>query len=125
MKLNHLIAGISLLATAVIASCGSSSSSTENCLVFGEVPYLYANYQVQRDKIDAEIMDSKIDYKKGSAQIDELKEKYRSKIEEAGKKLDGQTIEMTPVEDFKVVEPISISFKEFANNVNAVFAVGG
>lgn len=125
MKLNHLIAGICLLATAVIASCGSSSSSTENCLVFGEVPSIYADYQAQRDKIEAEIVDSKIEYKKGTAQIDELKEKYRAKIEEAGKKLDGQAIELTPVEDFKVVKPISISFKEFANNVNAVFTVSG
>lgn len=125
MKINHLIAGISLLATAVIASCGSSSSSTEKCLIFGEVPNIYADYQTHRDKIEAEIVDSKLDYKKGSAQIDEMKEKYRAKIEEAGKKLDGQTIELTPVEDFKVVKPISISFKEFANNVNAVFTVGG
>ncbi|MDE6290716.1 MAG: hypothetical protein K2M16_04225 [Muribaculaceae bacterium] len=125
MKLNHLIASVSLLATAVIASCGSSSSSTENCLVFGEVPSIYADYQAQRDKIEAEIVDSKIEYKKGTAQIDELKEKYRAKIEEASKKLDGQTIELIPREDFKVIKPISLSFKEFANNVNAVFTIGG
>lgn len=125
MKLYHLVAGIGLLASAILASCGGSGSSTENCLVFGEVPSIYADYQAQRDKIESEIVNSRLDYKKGASQIDELKEKYRAKIEEAAKKLDGQPIEIAPGEDFKVVNPICFSFKEFANNVNVVFAVGG
>lgn len=125
MKLNHLIAGISLLAAATVASCGGSGSSTKNCLVFGEVPSIYADYQAQRDKIEDKMAKGDLGWNEGSAEIDALKEQSRAKIEKAGKKLDGQPIEIAPGEDFKVVNPISISFKEFANNVNAVFAVDG
>lgn len=126
MKIKHFIAGVSLLATTVFVSCGgSNTSSNGNCMIFGEVPGLYADYETQRDKIEQSAEKSESDYKKASTQIDELKDEYRAKIEEAGKKLDGQSIEITQGEDFKVVNPISLSFKEFANNVNAVFTVGG
>lgn len=125
MKFNYLIAGVSLLAAAILASCGGSGSSTESCMIFGDVPGIYADYQTQRDKIEKSAQKSESDYKKASAQIDELKEQYRAKIEEAGKKLDGQPIEIASGEDFKVVKPISLSFKEFANNLNAAFTVDG
>lgn len=125
MKINYLIAGVSLLAAAILASCGGSGSSTESCMIFGDVPCIYADYQTQRDKIEESAQKSESDYKKASAQIDELKEQYRAKIEEAGKKLDGQPIEIASGEDFKVVKPISLSFKEFANNLNAAFTVDG
>lgn len=125
MKINYLIAGVSLLAAAILASCGGSGSSTESCMIFGDVPGIYADYQTQRDKIEESAQKSESDYKKASAQIDELKEQYRAKIEEAGKKLDGQPIEIASGEDFKVVKPISLSFKEFANNLNAAFTVDG
>lgn len=126
MKLKHLIASMSLLAVSTLVSCGgSNSSSSENCMIFGEVPGLYAEYQTQRDKIGESAMNSEADSKKASAQADELKEEYRVKIEEAGKKLDGQPIEITPGEDFKIVKPVSFSFKEFANNINAMFTVDG
>lgn len=125
MKINYLIAGVSLLAAAILASCGGSGSSTESCMIFGDVPGIYADYQTQRDKIGESAQKSESDYKKASAQIDELKEQYRAKIEEAGKKLDGQPIEIASGEDFKVVKPISLSFKEFANNLNAAFTVDG
>lgn len=125
MKINYLIAGISLLAAAILASCGGSGSSTESCMIFGDVPGIYADYQTQRDKIGESAQKSESDYKKASSQIDELKEQYRAKIEEAGKKLDGRPIEIASGEDFKVVKPISLSFKEFANNLNAAFNVDG
>lgn len=130
MKLNNLIAGFSLLAATVMTSCGgstgsSSGSSSENCLIFGEVPALYADYEAQRAKIEESAQKSEADYKKASAQIDELKAEYRTKIEEAGKKLAGQPIEITDGGDFKIVQPLSLSFKEFANNVRAVFNVAG
>ena len=125
MKLYHLMAGICLLAIATLTSCGSSGSSTENCLIFGEVPSLYADYQAQRDKIEESAQKSETDNKKASAQLDGLKEQYRTKIEEAGKKLDGQPIEIAPKEDFNVLNPLSLSFKEFGNSVNAVFIVKG
>lgn len=125
MKINYLIAGVSLLAAAILASCGGSGSSAESCMIFGDVPGFYADYQTQRDKIEESAQKSESDYKKASSQIDELKEQYRAKIEEAGKKLDGQPIEIASGEDFKVVKPISLSFKEFANNLNAAFTVDG
>lgn len=125
MKFSSLITGISLFAIAALSSCGNSGSSTENCLIFGDVPGIYAEYQTQRDKIEQSAQESETGYKKASNQIDELKEEYRIKIEEAGKKLAGQPIEIAPGEDFKIVKPISLSFKEFANNVNAMFTVDG
>lgn len=125
MKFSSLITGISLFAIAALSSCGNSGSSTENCLIFGGVPGIYAEYQTQRDKIEQSAQESETGYKKASNQIDELKEEYRIKIEEAGKKLAGQPIEIAPGEDFKIVKPISLSFKEFANNVNAMFTVDG
>lgn len=125
MKINYLIAGISLLAATTFASCGGSGSSAESCMIFGDVPGIYADYQTQCDKIEQSADKSETDYKKASAQIDELKEQYRAKIEEAGVKLAGQPIEIASGEDFKVVKPISLSFKEFANNLNAVFTVDG
>lgn len=127
MKLNSLIAGASLIAVAALASCGgsSSSSSSENCMIFGEVPGIYADYQTQRDKIEQSAQESEADYKKASTDMDKLQEEYRVKIEEAGKKFAGQPIEIAPNEDFKVVKPISLSFKEFANSINAMFNVDG
>lgn len=122
-KLKSLIyALVPAIASSLMVSCGGSTgSSSKNCPIFGEVPSLYADYQAQRDKIEG----SESNYKKTAAQIDELKEQYRAKIEEAGKKLDGQPIEIASGEDFKVVKPISLSFKEFANNVNSVYVVDG
>lgn len=125
MKINSLITGICLFAIAALSSCGNSGSSTENCLIFGDVPGIYAEYQTQRDKIEQSAQESESGHEKASKQIDELKEEYRIKIEEAGKKLAGQPIEIAPGEDFKIVKPISLSFKEFANNVNAMFTVDG
>lgn len=125
MKLYHLMAGMCLLAIATLTSCGSSGSSTESCLIFGEVPSLYADYQARCDKIKESAQKSETDYKKASTQLDELKEQYRTEIEEAGKKLDGQPIEIVTGEDLNVVNPLSLSFKEFGNGVNAVFKVNG
>ena len=93
--------------------------------MFGEVPAIYADYEAQRDKIEESAQKSEADYKKASAQIDELTEQYRAKIEEAGRKLDGQPIEITLGEDFKVVSPVSLSFKEFANSVRSMYDVKG
>lgn len=129
MKLNHLIAGMGLLVVATLVSCGGSGgsggNSSENCMLFGEVPGLYADYQTQRDKIEESAQKSEADYKKATTQIDELQEEYRVKIEEAAKKLAGQPVEIAPGEDFKVVKPVSLSFKEFANGINAMFTVAG
>ncbi|MDE6459289.1 MAG: hypothetical protein K2K52_00450, partial [Paramuribaculum sp.] len=125
MKLYHLITGMSVLAIATLTSCGSSGSSSDNCRIFGEVPGIYADYQAQRDKIEDSAKKSESDYKKASARLDELKEQYRTKIEEAGKKLDGQPIEIVSGEDLNIVSPLSLSFKEFANGVNSVFNVNG
>lgn len=130
MKLNHLIAGLGLLATVTLASCGggsngSGASSSENCLIFGEVPAVYADYEARCAKIEETALDSDADYKQASSQIDELKEEYRLKIEEAGKKLADKPVEVTAGEDFRVVTPITLSFKEFANSVNAMFNVNG
>ncbi len=125
MKLYHLITSMSVLAITTLTSCGSSSSSTDNCLIFGEVPGIYADYQAQREKIEDSAKKSESGYKQASARLDELKEQYRAKIEEAGKKLDGQPIEIVPGEDFTIVSPLSLSFKEFANGVNSVFNVNG
>lgn len=125
MRINHFIAGICLLAIGALSSCGGSGSSTDSCLIFGDVPGLYADYQTQYDKIKQSAQNSEADYKKTSAHIDELTEEYRAKIEEAGKKLDGQPIEVASGEDFRIVTPLSLTFKEFANNLNAVFTVNG
>ena len=125
MKLYQLVAGVCLLALASLASCGSAGSSNENCLIYGEVPSLYADYQTQYDKIKESAQKSESDYKKASARLEELKDEYRAKIEEAGKKLDGKPIEINPGEDFNVVTPLSFSFKEFGNSINAVFVVNG
>lgn len=120
---------MALLGVFALSGCSGSgsgsSSDSENCPIFGEVPGLYAEYQAQRDKLSENAMDSESDYKEASAKAEELKEEYRAKIEEAGKKLDGKPVEIVPSEDFKVVKPVSLSFKEFANNVNAMFNVDG
>lgn len=125
MRINYFIAGVCLLAIGALSSCGGSGSSTDSCLIFGEVPGLYADYQTQCDKIEQSAQNSEADYKKASARIDELTEEYRAKIEEAGKKLDGRPIEVAPGDDFRIVTPLSLTFKEFANNLNAVFTVNG
>lgn len=116
---------MALLGAVALTACSGGGSSSENCLVFGEVPAIYADYQAQRDKIEESAQKSEASYKKASSQIDELKEQYRAKIEEAGKKLDGQPIEISTGEDFKVVSPVSLSFKEFANSVNSMYDVKG
>lgn len=116
---------MALLGVVAMTACSGGSAPSENCLVFGEVPAIYADYEAQRDKIEESAQKNEADYKKASAQIDELTEQYRAKIEEAGKKLDGQPIEITPGEDFKVVSPVSLSFKEFANSVRSVYDVKG
>lgn len=125
MKLYHLMAGMCLLAIATLSSCGNSGSSTENCMIFGEVPGIYADYLAQRDKISEPAQNSESDFKKASSKIDELKEQTCAKIEEAAKKFDNQPIQIEQSEDFKIVKPVSLSFKEFANSVNAVFNVNG
>ena len=125
MKFYHLVAGLCLLAAGALTSCGGSGSSAKNCLIFGEVPSIYADYQAQRDKIEESAQKSKADYQKASGQLDKLKEQYRAKIEEAAKNLDGRPIEIKSGEDFNVVNPVSLSFKEFGNSVNAVFIVNG
>lgn len=116
---------LALLGVFAMTACSGGGSSSENCMVFGEVPAIYADYEAQRDKIEESAQNSEADYKKASSQIDELKEQYRAKIEEAGKKLDGQPIDITPDGDFKVVSPVSLSFKEFANSVNSMYNVNG
>lgn len=116
---------MALLGAIAMTACSGGGASSESCMVFGEVPAIYADYQAQRDKIEESAQKSEASYKKASSQIDELKEQYRAKIEEAGKKLDGQPIEITPGEEFKVVSPVSLSFKEFANSVNSMYDVKG
>lgn len=115
------IAGIARLREA--ADSLHSIGRTDSAAVVGEVPAIYADYQAQRDKIEESAQKSEASYKKASSQIDELKEQYRARIEEAGKKLDGQPIEISTGADFKVVSPVSLSFKEFANSVNSMYDV--
>lgn len=116
---------MALLGIVAMTACSSGGNSSENCMVFGEVPAIYADYQAQREKIEESAQKSAADYEKASSQIDELNEEYRAKIEEAGKKLDGQPIEITPDEDFNVVSPVNLSFKEFANRMSSTYDVKG
>ncbi|MDE7181188.1 MAG: hypothetical protein K2N88_08345 [Muribaculaceae bacterium] len=124
MKLLHLMKGVCLLTIATLVSCGRSGSSTEDCMIFGEVPGLYADYQAQRDKIEESADKSVTDFKKASAQIDELKAKYEAKIEEAAMSLNGKAVEVEPGDDFKVLQPINLTFKNIIN-LNSVFDVNG
>lgn len=65
---------MALLGVVALTACSGGGSSSENCLVFGEVPAIYADYQAQRDKIEESAQKSEASYKKASSQIDELKE---------------------------------------------------
>lgn len=116
---------MALLGVLALTGCSGGATSSENCMVFGEVPGIYADYEAQRDKIEESGRKSEADSKEALAKLDDLKEQYRAKIEEAGRKLDGKPIEITSGEDFKVVKPITLSFKEFANGVRSTFNVDG
>lgn len=62
---------MALLGVVVMTACSGGNAPSENCLVFGEVPAIYADYEAQRDKIEESAQKSEADYKKASAQIDE------------------------------------------------------
>ncbi|MGN0237093.1 MAG: hypothetical protein ACI4AK_03290 [Lepagella sp.] len=124
---NFKLSIMALLGVIALTACSDagSSSSFQSCPVFGDVPGIYADYEAQRDKIEESAQNSEEAAKAASAKIDELKVQYRAKIEEAGKKLNGQPIEIAPSEDFKVAQPISLTFKEFANGLNSAYDVAG
>ena len=115
------LSAIVLAGAMALTGCSGSGSASDNCPVFGEVPALYADYDAQRDKI----RESESDHKVAQTKIDELKEQYRAKIEAAGKSLDGKPIEVASSDDFKVEQPLSLTFKEFANGLNSAYTVNG
>lgn len=112
-----LLGGLILSACSGSGAGTSNSGSSKECKIFGEVPAIYAEYESEKDKLQGE--------EGSNEKIEVLKEEYKAKIEEAGKKLDGQPIEISGSENFNVEKPLTLSFKEFANNLNAMFNVDG
>lgn len=43
---------MALLGVLALTGCSGGATSSENCMVFGEVPGIYADYEAQRDKIE-------------------------------------------------------------------------
>lgn len=124
MKTNKLTM-MALSGVFALTACSGGGTTSQTCMVFGEVPGIYADYEAQRDEIEESAQGTESAAQAALAKLEELEEQYRAKIEEAGMKLNGQPIEIVTTEDFIVAQPISLSFKEFANGLNSAYDVTG
>lgn len=114
----------------VLASCSggsSSSSSSSSTPLFGSLAGEYANYAEKRAEIEERAKHITTEEEKAKLvnEAMEMQDELSVKIEEAAKSLDGKPVEVA-AGDFKVTEPISLTFERFyGSDLEAKFTVSG
>ncbi len=115
----------------ILASCSgggsSSSSSSSSTPLFGSLAGEYAKYAEKRAEIEAKAKNITTEAEKAKLvnEAMEMQDELSVKIEEAAKSLDGKTVEVE-AGDFKVTEPISLTFEKFyGSDLEAIFKVNG
>lgn len=125
MKKFTFVAAFAVALSMVLSSC--SGSGSDNCLLFGSVPSVYAKMKEQRDKLDEEAKNVTTQAEKEELikKGQKLEEKWSPKLEKAATELDGKEI---PVTDsiFKVSSPVSLTFEKLANrSLEPIFKING
>lgn len=106
------ITSFALLAASILTLSSCSGSGSDKDMLFGSLPSTYAEFKVQRDKLDEKAKTVKTEAEKSELieKGKKLDEKWTPKLEAAAKELDGKEINITD-SVFKVTSPISLTFE--------------
>lgn len=115
---------LAVITLPMLASCSGGSSTP----LFGSLAGEYAKYAEKKAEIEkkAESITSEEEKAKLLKEAKEMQEEWSVKIEDAAKSLDGKSVEVE-AGDFKVTEPISLTFEDFYNksDLKPIFKANG
>lgn len=114
MKVLKLTAMVAIaMATLTLSSCGGAGSSDSK--FFGNVPGIYSEMTAKKEALQEKFKtcESQDEAMKLKADAEKAANEYETKLEEAGKTLDGKTIEIESTPEITVNSPITLTFDGF------------
>lgn len=115
MKVLKLTAMVAIaMATLTLSSCGGGVGSSDSKF-FGKVPGIYSEMTGKKEAMQEKFKtcESQDEAIKLMADAVKAEKEYESKLEEAGKALDGKTIEIESTPEITVNSPITLTFDGF------------
>lgn len=115
MKVLKLTAMVAIaMATLALSSCGGGVGSSDSKF-FGKVPGIYSEMTGKKEAMQEKFKtcESQDEAMKLMADAVKAEKEYESKLEEAGKALDGKTIEIESTPEITVNSPITLTFDGF------------
>lgn len=115
MKVLKLTAMVAIaMATLTLSSCGGGVGSSDSKF-FGNVPGIYSEMTAKKEAMQEKFKtcESQDEAMKLMADAVKAEKEYESKLEEAGKALDGKTIEIESTPEITVNSPITLTFDGF------------
>lgn len=114
MKVLKLTAMVAIaMAILTLSSCGGVGSSDSK--FFGKVPGIYSEMTGKKEALQEKFKtcESQDEAMKLKADAEKAAKEYETKLEEAGKALDGKTIEIESTPEITVNSPITLTFDGF------------
>lgn len=113
MKEIKLLAAIVTATIMTLLSCSGSVKGSDNVLVFGSLPSVYAELCNEQDNLRAKLKNAKSETEKAELkeEIKKLNEKWAYKLEKTAETLNGKEINFTEGL-FKVTSPVSLTFEK-------------
>lgn len=121
MYTNRLFIAAFLMVSAVaLTSCGGGSGSSSDSRFFGKVPGIFADMIEKNEALKERYKNcsSEDEAKKLMAEAESAEKEFSVKLEDAGKALDGKTIEIQSTPEITVNSPITLSFDGFQSKLD-------
>lgn len=118
---NKLLSATFLMASAVaLISCGGDSGSSSDSKFFGKVPGIFASMTEQKEALKEQYKtcSSEDDVKKLQTEAESAEKDFSTRLEEAGKAMDGKTIEIKSTPEIKVNSPVTLTFDGFQSQLD-------
>lgn len=126
MKKIITLLAIAAMAAFIMVSCSGNGSSKKG--PFGSLPDVYEQFMQEKDQIakEAEKITTEAEKAKLMEKSEKMQGKYKAKLEESAKALDGKAITVES-DVITVTEPISFQFEKFfsESTLQPYFKVNG
>lgn len=108
------------LASLSLSSCGNGSASSADSKFFGNVPGIFAEMLEKENALKEQFKacSSAEEGQKVQAEAETLQNDFSAKLEEAGKALNGKTIEIQSSPEITVNSPVTLEFDGFASKLD-------
>lgn len=99
----------------ILSSCGGSSSSSSESMLFGKVPAIAAELNTQSEELKAKLgaSESESDAKAVFEKYEKFYAEAREKAEKAAQEWSGSTLTLENTDELTVKTPVTVQFKDF------------